>query len=210
DANTPYSSVDYTDASGEEYTALPYDPYGGDFEGIVIDRDGNFWMCDENRPSIYKFAPNGTLIERYVPEGTSQLGSTPLPAGTYGAETLPSVYSKRRANRGFEAIAYDAEKHVVYAFIQSPIENPNSSVRNNSDVIRILGVSADDGTPVEEYVYLLENNRYPGLAASRVDKIGDAVYMGEGKFLVLERDSEGPGVTEGKKYVFEINLKGAT
>ncbi|MEZ4951778.1 MAG: esterase-like activity of phytase family protein [Saprospiraceae bacterium] len=48
------------------------------------------------------------------------------------------------------------------------------------------------------------------MATSRVDKIGDAVYMGNGKFMVLERDSELPGVSEGKKYVFEINLKGAT
>ncbi|MEZ4951777.1 MAG: esterase-like activity of phytase family protein [Saprospiraceae bacterium] len=97
DPNTAYSSVDYTDANGEEYTVLPYDPLGGDFEGVVRDRDGNLWLCDENRPAIYKFQPNGTLIERYVPEGTSMLGTTPQTPGFYGAETLPSVYSKRRA-----------------------------------------------------------------------------------------------------------------
>ncbi|MCB9296949.1 MAG: esterase-like activity of phytase family protein [Lewinellaceae bacterium] len=105
---------------------------------------------------------DGILIERYVPEGTSLLGTTPQPEGTYGAETLPAVYSSRRANRGFEAIAYDPDAHVVYAFIQSPLENPDNSVRNNTDVIRILGVDAGSGTPVEEYVYLLERNQYSG------------------------------------------------
>ncbi|MCB9316928.1 MAG: esterase-like activity of phytase family protein [Lewinellaceae bacterium] len=56
----------------------------------------------------------------------------------------------------------------------------------------------------------MERNAYPGLATSRVDKIGDAVYIGDNQFLVLERDSELPGVSEGKKYVFKIDLQGAT
>ncbi len=211
DPNTPYSNVDYVDnGSGEELHQLPYDEFGGDFEGILRDNDGNFWMCDEYRPAIYKFQPNGTLIDRYVPAGTSMLGTTPQPVGTYGAETLPEIYSKRRANRGFEAIAYNPENNIIYAFIQSPIENPDNSVRNNTDVIRILGIDASTGTPIEEYVYLLERNRYSGMSTSRVDKIGDAVYVGNNKFMVLERDSEAPGVAEGKKFIFEINLTGAT
>lgn len=211
DPATPYAHADYVDnATGEELHQLPYDEFGGDFEGILRDKDGNFWMCDEYRPALYKFRPDGILIERFVPQGASQLGTTPQPAGTYGAETLPAVYAKRRDNRGFEAIAYNPETNVVYAFIQSPIENPDNSVRNKTDVIRILGVDAETGAPVEEYVYLLERNQYSGLSASRVDKIGDAVYAGNNKFLVLERDSELPGVAEGKKYIFEINLAGAT
>ena len=167
-------------------------------------------MCDEYRPAIYKFDATGKLIDRYVPEGTSMLGTESAPAGTYGSETLPPVYSKRRANRGFEAIAYDPEADVIYAFIQSPIENRDNSVRNNTDVIRILGVKAADGTPVSEYIYLLERNRDGGIASSRVDKIGDASYAGNGQFLVLERDSEAGDNRFGKKYVFRIDLLGAT
>lgn len=209
DANTAYTNVDYTKES-EEFHKLPYDAYGGDFEGVLIDKDGNFWMCDEYRPAIYKFNNTGTLIERYVSEGASLLGTTAMPKGTYGAETLPEVYNKRRANRGFEAIAYDKENHIIYAFIQSPLYNPSSATKNNSDVIRILGVNADTGLPVSEYVYLLERNKDAGYASSRVDKIGDAVYKGNGKFLVIERDSEGPTVSYGKKYVFEIDITYAT
>ena len=192
---------------------MAYDPFGGDFEGIQIANDGTFWMCDEYRPAIYHFDAMGTLIERYVAEGTAQLGTEPQEAGFYGAETLPAVYASRRANRGFEALAYDDEEDLVYAFIQSPIENPDNSVRNNSDVIRILGVSASDGTPVSEYVYLLERNARSGVSAGRVDKIGDADYIGDGKFIVLERDSGTPDDEDGfesKKYVFEIDLTGAT
>ncbi len=210
DASTVYPNVDYVDGSSEEYHALSYDEYGGDFEGILIDKNENFWMCDEYRPAIYNFNAMGELIERYVPDGTSLLGTTPQVEGTYGEETLPEVYSKRRANRGFEAIAYDETKHVIYAFIQSPLYNPSSVTKNNSDVIRILGIDCDNGTPVEEYVYILERNKDEGYASSRVDKIGDAVYTGNGKFLVIERDSEGPTVSVGKKYVYEIDINFAT
>ncbi|TGV00936.1 choice-of-anchor I domain-containing protein [Flavivirga rizhaonensis] len=210
DASTAYTNADYVDGASEEYHELSYDEYGGDFEGVLIDKNGNFWMCDEYRPAIYQFNSMGKLIERYVPSGTSLLGTTPQPEGTYGVETLPAVYSKRRANRGFEAIAYDEVNHIIYAFIQSPLYNPSSATKNNSDVIRILGISCATGTSVEEYVYLLERNKDAGYASSRVDKIGDAVYTGNGKFLVIERDSEGPTISTGKKYVFEIDINFAT
>lgn len=210
DASTPYTNVDYIDGSGEEYHELPYDEFGGDFEGVLRDKEGNFWLCDEYRPSIYKFDANGVLIERYVPNGTSLLGTTPQAVGYYGEETLPAVYAKRWANRGFEGIAYDSINNIVYAFIQSPLFNPSSVTKNNSDVIRILGINALNGIPVSEYIYLLERNKDDGYSASRVDKIGDANYIGGGKFLVLERDSEGPTSETGKKYVFEIDINKAT
>ncbi len=207
---TVYTQVDYS-INGVDYTELPYDEFGGDFEGIVRDADGNFWMCDEYRPAIYQFASNGTLINRFVPKGTSVLGDAPLPAGTYGAETLPAVYSKRRANRGFEAIALDTDEGILYAFIQTPLYNPDNSTRNNSDVIRVLGIDPATGERVREYVYLLERNQYPGVGLSRLDKIGDAVYVGKGKFRILERDSGTPddGNTS-KKFIFEFTLDGAT
>jgi DNA-binding beta-propeller fold protein YncE len=212
DSMTKYKVTDWVDTLTKvRYTELPYDPFGGDFEGIIRDKDGNFWLCDENRPSVYKFNPSGLMLNRYVPKGTGELGIVPVEPGFYGEETLPAVYGKRWANRGFEAIAYDTEKNIIYAFIQSPIDNPSSAVvRNKSDIIRILGLDPATGKPVSEYVYLLDRNRETGLAISRVDKIGDAVFLGKNKFMMLERDSSIPGQPTGKKYVFEVDLTGAT
>jgi len=209
DAATVYPNSDYTDGTAS-YHELPYDAFGGDMEGVLLDKDGDFWLCDENRPAIYQFQSNGTLKNRFVPQGTSTLGTTPQAPGFYGTESLPAVYSKRWANRGFEAIAYDAANDVVYAFIQSPMYNPSSATKDKSDVIRILAISAETGLPVAEYVYFLERNQLSGYSTSRVDKIGDACFIGDGKFIVIERDSDGPDSKEGKKYIFEINLKGAT
>jgi hypothetical protein len=216
DTTTVFTDADYVDTTGTTwmgYRELQFDTYGGDFEGILRDENGNFWMCDEYRPSIYQFSPEGTLIKRLVPEGTGELTVEALGfafSGAYGEEVLPEVYSKRRANRGFEAIAYDQEAGIVYAFIQSPVETPDrATIRNNSDVIRILGVNVAEGTVASEYVYLLERNRDAGIG-NRVDKIGDAVYIGNGKFLILERDSSQPGDDTGQKYVYEIDITPAT
>ena len=66
--------------------------------------------------------------------------------------------------------------------------------------IRILEFDTASGTTVGQYYYLLEGG------AS--DKIGDAVALGGGEFLVIERDSgTGP---ESLKNVFKISLDGAT
>ncbi len=104
--STPLESLgDFVDADGNGYTALDFDEFGGDFESVLRDPNGDFWMCDEYRPAIYHFDTAGVLVDRFVPIGTSMLGTTPQPAGTYGTETLPAIYAKRRANRGFEGMA---------------------------------------------------------------------------------------------------------
>lgn len=184
---------------------LGYDEFGADLEGVVINPgDGSYWMVDEYRPAIYNFDSTGTLINRFVPQGTGTLGGQP--AGTYGTETLPAEYSNRRPNRGFEAVALDTDNGILYSFIQTPLANPDRDASDNSDVIRILGINPTNGEPVSEYVYLLED---PAVRdGGRVDKIGDAVYVGDGKFKVIERDS---AVGENaKKFIFEIDLQGAT
>jgi predicted extracellular nuclease/2',3'-cyclic-nucleotide 2'-phosphodiesterase (5'-nucleotidase family) len=193
------------DAAGNP---LPYDPFGADLEGIVLDNDGSFWMVDEYRPSIYHFAPEGSLIDRFVPEASSFLGSGGIqPPGTFGSETLPYEYNRRRGNRGFEAVAADLDNRELFAFIQTPLENPDAATSRSSQVIRILQLDMDSGQASGEFVYLLED---PGIRpGGRVDKIGDAVFNPEtGTLFVVERDSEvsGPAV----KPIYEIDLAGAT
>lgn len=190
---------------------VPNDAYGADFESIIVAPDGTYWLSDEYRPAIYHFDENGHLIERYIPAGSAAAASEA--DGFFGKESLPAVYAQRRANRGFEGMALQDGK--LYAFIQSPIDNPdvgNDASSKASSIIRILvvdavggvdGGSTEIGDPVAEYIYLLS-----GIAG--VDKIGDAVSMGDGtgKFLVAERDS-GTDATS-SKLLYEVWLKGAT
>ena len=191
------------DANGNP---LPYDPFGADLEGVVVDSGGNFWMVDEYRPAIYKFNPDGILLNRFIPEGTAEAQGG-VPANTFGLESLPEDYLSRRPNRGFEAMALDEEGGVLYAFIQTPLANPDRATSDDSNIIRILGIDVETGEPVAEYVYLLEDPAFD-VGSQNVDKIGDAVYSEDGKIFVIERDSS----TEhnAKKPIFEIDLTHAT
>lgn len=180
---------------------LPNDPFGGDIEGISVDAAGTWWMVDEYRPAIYNFNSNGTLIARHIPAGTA--ASVGAAVGTYGDETLPRVYASRRANRGFEACAIEGD--ILYAFIQSPIDNPdvaNDASSRNSTWCRIVAFNVVTKTVVGEYLYPMFEKAFA------CDKIGDATSLGNGKFYVVERD-DATGL-RARKYVFEINLKGAT
>ena len=190
------------DAAGNP---LPYDPLGADMEGIVKAADGTYWTVDEYRPAIYHFDEDGVLIDRFVPTGTAALGGED--PGTFGTETLPEVYSDHRPNRGFEGMAYDTDDDILYAFIQTPIPNPDNATSAGSSVIRMLGIDPDTGEAVSEYIYLLDKADY--LPGGVVDKIGDAVYLGDGEFAIIERDSSVDDVN-GVKNIYTFNLTGAT
>ena len=182
---------------------LENDPFGADMESIVVAPDGTFWMSDEYRPAIYHFDANGVLIDRFIPEGTADAAG--LPEGTFGTETFPEVYAQRRSNRGFEGMALNTDNGKLYAWIQSPLDNPdvgNDANSRNSQILRILEFDPTTQTTTGEYIHILEG------VDSSVDKIGDAVYKGDNKFLIIERDS---GTTaDSKKLIFEVDLSNAT
>ena len=129
---------------------------------------------------------------------------TTFTEGTFGTETLPEEYLNRRANRGFEGMALDTDEGILYAFIQTPLNNPTRADGDASSVIRMICINPETGEPVAEYIYLLQD---PELG-NNVDKIGDAVYAGDGKFFVMERDSSLDPTAQ--KFVFEVDIKGAT
>jgi hypothetical protein len=193
----------YTDEIGVDLfgNPIPNDPYGADLEGIVVAGDGTWWLVDEYRAAIYNVATTGEVLGRYVPQGTA--ASVNAAPGTYGIESLPAVYAKRRANRGFEAVAI--EGNILYAFIQSPIDDPDDAADNTSkrsSFCRILAFDVVTKQVVGEYLYPMFETAFGA------DKIGDAVSLGAGRFMVVERD-DATGL-RARKYLFEIDLKGAT
>ena len=193
----------YTDEIGVDLNGnpIPNDPFGADLEGIVVAADGTWWLVDEYRAAIYNFATSGELLGRYVPQGTA--AAVNAAPDSYGIEALPAVYAKRRANRGFEAVAI--EGNILYAFIQSPIDDPDDAADNTSkrsSFCRILAFDVTTRQVVGEYLYPMFETAFGA------DKIGDAVSLGGGRFMVVERD-DATGL-RARKYIFEIDLKGAT
>jgi hypothetical protein len=193
------SGMAYADEEPVDLQGAPLelDPLGADLEGIVRAEDGTYWMVDEYRPAIYHFTEDGALAARYVPEGSNREET----GMAVGEEAFPAIYAQRRANRGFEAVAL--RDGILYAFIQSPIDNPDGGKDNSSKaatLVRILAFDTTAKAAVGEYFYRLDGEG--------VDKIGDAVVMPDGKFLVMERnDATGAAA---RKLVYHIDIDAAT
>lgn len=212
DPNQPYNDEVPVDLFNNVIN--PLDPLGADLEGIVAMPDGSFWMVDEYRPAIYHFAADGVMIERFVPAGTAAAAGKP--PGTYGTESLPAVIAQRRQNRGFEAIAYQNGK--LYAFVQSPLRNPGSlsnTVLNGLKNIRVVEFDPVTKTTTAQYIYIMDNKPATprSLTDTRADKIGDAVAIGNGEFLVIERDDDAidsDPLNEIEKKIYRFSLAGAT
>jgi len=194
----------------------PLDPLGGDFEGIVINpTDNTFWMVDEYRPAIYHFGTDGTLIDRFVPTGTA--GAAGQAVGTFGEEALPAVLAQRRQNRGFEAVALNTDNGKLYAFVQSPLRNPDTLTNSNLNSlnnIRIVEFDVATEAVTAQYLYRMDNGNLGADPNTRPDKLGDAVYIGNGEFLVVERDDDslnsGDALNTIEKKIYRFSLAGAT
>lgn len=99
---------------------------------------------------------------------------------------LPKMYSERKPNRGFEGIAKDKNK--IFGFLQSPLPSDQTFAR-------IVEVDLDSMKTSGEYFYDFEKD---------MDKIGDAVSLGNGRFLVIEQN--GKKGEQSKKYIYKITL----
>ncbi|MDX2231718.1 MAG: choice-of-anchor I family protein [Leptolyngbyaceae cyanobacterium bins.349] len=197
-AGTAYTDEVPVDVFGKP---LANDKLGGDFEALVVAPDGTFWLSDEYRPAIYQFDRHGNLINRFIPEGA------PTATGEFGTPAFPAVYAQRRTNRGFEALALEGTK--LYAFIQSAIDNPDTpgdTTSRNSRNLRIFEFDIVTQKVTGEYLYILDS--ISGSGNARTDKIGDAVSLGNGKFLVVERDDR--ATADANKLIYEIDLRSAT
>ncbi len=193
------------DHDGEGYSfdgmsVLPYHPSGLDTEGVVRTQQGDFWAADEYAPSLIHIASDGQVIERIVPQGLDY-SSANYPVSA----TLPTLYAKRNSNRGFEGLALSPDEQTLYAVLQSPLDNPDKSVRAVARVTRILAVDTATGQLTGEYAYLIEpyNVADPDAADQTDMKISGLAALAPDRLLVLER-------TDAVARVYAVDLGQAT
>ena len=211
--NTPHNDEVPVDLKGN---ILPLDPLGGDFEGVVVDEDGSFWMCDEYRPAIYHFNSHGILLQRYIPKGAHDKAGLAIPAagaaGALGIEALPAELGQRRQNRGMEGIALRDGK--IYGFMQSPARIPDTLSNGTLNAMKNVRIVELDPVTLatRQFLYVMDNPASMGSGDTRADKIGDAVATPEG-FLVVERDDDSTPVASANtvitKKVYAFSLAGA-
>jgi hypothetical protein len=177
------------------------DIWGIDCEGIAVDASGNFWLCEEGGPTIWKLDQNGVVQKRYTPY-----------AGQVGAQSIDvqidTCFKYRKNNRGFEGITI-APNGKIYAMIQSPLLYPTKTVGENSRVHRILEIDPVTNA-TRMFVYL--NDGIIGASGSnqirlRDWKIGDMAAINDTTFLVIEAALRG---TTDVKRVYKINISAAS
>lgn len=177
-------------------TPLAYDPNGLDTEGLVRDRDGSFWLADEYGPSLVHVSPRGRVLARYVPQGLGLTGAD-YPV----VEALPSIYLKRKVNRGFEGLALLPDGDLVLA-LQSPLLNPDKASGEESRTTRLLRFSPRRGEVTGEYAYRFDPVGVvePGQTRTSELKISALVALGGDRLMVEER-------TDKAARLYEIRLR---
>lgn len=176
------------------------DIWGIDAEGIAVDKEGNFFISEENGPTIWKINPNGVVIKRYSPY-----------ANLAGAQTLDvqidTCFKYRKNNRGFESVAITPNGK-IYALIQSPLLYPNTSTGENTRVHRLLEIDPVTNTQ-RMFVYL--NDGIIGTGSNQIRlrdwKTGDMAAINDSTLLVLEAGLR--GTTDVRK-IYKINISNAT
>jgi Esterase-like activity of phytase len=173
---------------------LPYDEDSIDAEGITIDPWGNFWVCDEYKPSVAMMTPDGTVLMRLVPAGT-KVGTEIVPTH----DVLPGVLAKRRNNRGFEGLAASSEG-ILYAAVQRPLNNPNRAAADANGNARLVAIDLNvllneaEGPLVRQYLYQMP-------PANGSVTVSDVFSTGPTTMLIPERNTD---------KLFEIDVAGAT
>ena len=165
---------------------LPTDPYGFDSEGLVVMKDGTFWVSDEYGPHIAHFSAEGVELERMSPRGLKTTG-----------RRLPAVLSKRQPNRGMEGLTVTPDDRTLVGIMQSTLSNPNKKDVTNHSMVRILTFDLQTGQ-THQYLYRQDQKKMSNSEITAVD---------DHRFLVDERDGKAGSEPGAQKHVYLIDLR---
>lgn len=186
--------------NGFQIKTVAKDTFGLDCEGLVVDKEGNFLLCEEGGPTIWKLNKAGILTKRYSPY-----------ANLVGAQTvdalIDTVFKYRKNNRGFEGIAMTPNGK-IYAAIQSPLLFPSKSAGENTRIHRFLEIDPINNT-TRVFAYL--NDGVIGKGGDQIRlrdwKIGDLFAINDHELLVMEAALRG---NTDIKRIYRIDLSKAT
>ncbi|WP_124059291.1 esterase-like activity of phytase family protein [Vaginisenegalia massiliensis] len=167
-------------ALDEELNDLGYDEHGMDTEGIAVDKDGNFWICDEYGPFMTQFDKDGKQIKQLAP-----------------GKGLPEILAQRIPNRGFEGLTITPSGKVV-ATVQSvlDVEGETSKTAMFTRVVEY-----DPQTEkVRMFAYPVNKDDYKKIKDC---KIGDIFAVSDTKFLVIEQGKDAQGEMMNKVFLFD-------
>lgn len=172
-----------TDVKGITADTL-YNLAGLDAEGLVKTTNGEFWIVDEYAPSLANLTSTGEVKSRYVPAGWKG-----VPTTFKAVKSIPEIYLKRKANRGFEALALTPDGSTLFVGLQSPLLNPTKAVGDASLATRILRFDISSKRFTGEFVFGFEKVSVVDAKATKNSdlKLSAMVALDANTLLVQER-----------------------
>lgn len=148
-----------------------------DPEGIRVNADGSFWICEEYGPWIERYDATGRRLERIAPPEKFMVDRADGDAPT----ELKSNRKGRQPNRGFEGIAMNADGSMLWTILQSPlIQDDGAKSKREGLNIRVMEMDLKSRA-TREMVYPLESARHG---------VSEILWVKDQRFLVLERDGK--------------------
>ena len=190
---------------------LPMAPNGHismDSEGVVLPGDGTAWVSDEYGPYIYHFNAAGRMIgairppDAIVPmrkdgNGLAENFSADSPPVGAGKKTksLGNPFSGRQNNQGFEGVAISADRHTLYAILQSAAvqDTDPANVKTTRRYIRLVAYDIS-ARPRLIHEYVVPLPFYDDGGKRAVAAQSEMLAIDDHRFLLLCRDS-GAGFT---------------
>ena len=191
-ATTGIDPLSFTNNTGDIHYPIPTASnrkVSLDTEGLVYNNDGTAWVSDEYGPYVYKFGPNGNLLETIVPPPAVLPMRNDELYFSANSDDLPET--GRIQNSGFEGVTISPDGNTLYALLQQGVTQDEAD--NDEDLSRYSRLFAWDirGKPALVHAWVLElpitNGKAKTLKQSEFHCISD------GTFLVLDRDAKGNG-----------------
>ena len=204
--------VPLSDGARFDTAKANFSDQGIDTEGIAVDAArGVLWVSDEYGPFIMRINPaTGVIEKRYQPGA--------------GAADLPAVLARRRANRGLEGLSLDVGTGRLHTFLQSPLSDSQATGTLTASFTgsSVCNTDAGAGKRIERFARFTRWVEFdPTTEASRMfaypldcndwadgrtgnAKLGDAVSLGNGKFIVIEQGSAATGKVINRLMLIEV------
>lgn len=197
------------DVHGQPMTVNPQLPFdavsnpiktdinGLDPEGLAALQDGSFWVSDEYGPHLVHYDAKGVEIERINAFANDERNNVMVEGKPI---LLPTEFTKRRANRGMEALTITPDQTTLVGIMESSMDNPDKSGRLSS-LVRMVTINLVSGQ-IAQYLYRLDN------AAHVTSGI---VALNDHEFYLIEHDRKFPLQDKSaQKLIYKIDIAHAT
>ncbi|KAL8691792.1 MAG: hypothetical protein Q9218_003068 [Villophora microphyllina] len=175
-----------------------------DTEGLVIAKDGTYWISDEYGPYIYHFSASGKMLAAiqppaaYLPHRNGSISFSANSPPIYDPNrtvTPADPQSGRANNQGLEGLTISPDGKTLYALMQSALINDGGPDNPNRRQARLLEYDISNAKKPEyihEYVVTLPLWTDPTAKKSKQTKVAaqsEIHALGNNQFFILARDS---------------------